>query len=305
MKIVAGLGTIDDYEAYIEAGADELFIGYVPYAWQRSFGTGTPLNRREVHYVNVNIGSRSELEILAEKIKQKNVPVSIAFNSLNYEEEQYPVIMDIITDCSELGFKDIIVADIGLLIHLYKCGLSKTLNIHVSGELGEMNSSQIKLLERLEISRIIYHRGTTLDDMQYMIAHTKSLEHEAFFMNERCHFTGAYCNSIHCDELVPMCRVPYKVEGYNPIEQDAEESMDSIDGCGLCALKRLYNMGVTHIKIVGRGASTEYMIDCIKKAKDAINILSTSKSEEEYVSLVQSNIITNPCNHRCYYFIPR
>ena len=31
MKIVAGLGCIDEYERFIQAGADEFFAGYVPY----------------------------------------------------------------------------------------------------------------------------------------------------------------------------------------------------------------------------------------------------------------------------------
>lgn len=30
MKIVAGLGSIDEYETFVKAGADEFFCGYVP-----------------------------------------------------------------------------------------------------------------------------------------------------------------------------------------------------------------------------------------------------------------------------------
>ena len=48
MKIVAGLGCIDDYPAFCEAGADEFFCGYVPYAWTKRYGTTLALNRREV-----------------------------------------------------------------------------------------------------------------------------------------------------------------------------------------------------------------------------------------------------------------
>ncbi len=28
-------------------------------------------------------------------------------------------------------------------------------------------------------------------------------------MNELCQFTGAFCNSLHCDEMGYLCRVPY------------------------------------------------------------------------------------------------
>ena len=48
MKIVAGLGSIDEYIKFAEAGADEFFCGYVPYSWSKKYGTVLPLNRREV-----------------------------------------------------------------------------------------------------------------------------------------------------------------------------------------------------------------------------------------------------------------
>ena len=53
MKIVAGLGSIDEYERFVKAGADEFFCGYVPYSWSKKYGTVLPLNRREVLCYNV------------------------------------------------------------------------------------------------------------------------------------------------------------------------------------------------------------------------------------------------------------
>ena len=48
MKITAGLGSVDDYLPYVEAGADEFFCGYVPYEWMKNGGLTYPLNRRQV-----------------------------------------------------------------------------------------------------------------------------------------------------------------------------------------------------------------------------------------------------------------
>lgn len=42
MKITAGLGSIDEYVRYVEAGADEFFCGYVPYEWNKKYGTVLP-----------------------------------------------------------------------------------------------------------------------------------------------------------------------------------------------------------------------------------------------------------------------
>ena len=46
MKITAGLGSIDEYERFAQAGADEFFCGYVPFSWAEKYGTVMPLNRR-------------------------------------------------------------------------------------------------------------------------------------------------------------------------------------------------------------------------------------------------------------------
>ena len=57
MELTAGLGSVDDYIRYIEAGADECFCGYIPYAWDRKYGTVLSLNRREVRCCSVQLGA--------------------------------------------------------------------------------------------------------------------------------------------------------------------------------------------------------------------------------------------------------
>ena len=42
MKITAGLGSIDEYERFVQAGADEFFCGYVPFSWAEKYGTVMP-----------------------------------------------------------------------------------------------------------------------------------------------------------------------------------------------------------------------------------------------------------------------
>ena len=96
MKITAGLGSIDEYVRYVEAGADEFFCGYVPYEWNKKYGTVLPLNRREVLGINVQIGAESELRILAALVRKYGKPVHLTFNSLYYTPEQYPEIADVI-----------------------------------------------------------------------------------------------------------------------------------------------------------------------------------------------------------------
>lgn len=87
MKITVGLGSIDEYERFVQAGADEFFCGYVPFSWAEKYGTVMPLNRREVFCYNVQLGAYSELEILSRMVKKYKKPVHLTFNSLYYLPE--------------------------------------------------------------------------------------------------------------------------------------------------------------------------------------------------------------------------
>ena len=118
MKITAGLGSVDDYLPYVEAGADEFFCGYVPYEWMKNGGLTYPLNRREVLYYNVQIGSESEMEILAALVRRKKKIVTVALNGLFYAPHQYPMIEALIKRLFHMGFSTFIVGDMALLVFL-------------------------------------------------------------------------------------------------------------------------------------------------------------------------------------------
>ena len=265
MKIVAGLGSIDEYETFVKAGADEFFCGYVPFSWAEKYGVIHPLNRREVLFYNVQIGSMSELQILKKMVDYYGKPVELTFNSIYYTGEQYPVIAEIITQCMAAGFENFIIADPALMLYLRQqkinCG------IHLSGETAEVNRGMLEQMLPFGIRRVIFHRKNSLEDMQSCIkfVNDKKInykcdikenieekymfpdEYEAFILNELCHFSGAFCNSLHCDELTHLCRVPYelgnlhKKEETDAAQKDVAETdrIQEKEGKGLWALRTL------------------------------------------------------------------
>ena len=226
MELTAGLGSVDDYIRYIEAGADECFCGYIPYAWDRKYGTVLSLNRREVRCCSVQLGAFSELEILAAMVRAYQKPVQLTFNSLYYLPQQYPEIAEIIQKCMKIGFEDYIIADPALILYLRQQKIG--CRISLSGEVGEINSAMTGLFEQMEISRIIFPRKMRPKDMAVVAQACakrspglENMKYEAFALNELCQFSGAFCNSLHCDEMGYLCRVPGRcreepAEGQHP-----------------------------------------------------------------------------------------
>lgn len=330
MKIVAGLGCIDDYIKLVKAGADEVFCGYVPYEWNKKYGNLFPLNRREVLYYNIQISSYEDMKILKKMIDVYKVPVSITFNYLYYIEEQYEIIVNIIKTLIEIGFHDFIIADIAFILYLKEKNMN--CSIHLSGECTELNRHSIDFLNQLNISRYIFHRKNTIEDMESCISNNevKNLEYEAFILNERCHYTGAFCSSLHCDELIHLCQMPYylsKVSDeaknfkevdrrleiyYKEIEQKEEFYMENdydrensyllgSTGCGLCSLKRLKEVGVTHLKVVGRGNSINNMVKDVQNLKKAMDMIKDIGNNEVYEKKIKDRLFNGNCSGQCYY----
>lgn len=324
MKIVAGLGSIDEYETFVKAGADEFFCGYVPFSWAEKYGVIHPLNRREVLFYNVQIGSMSELQILKKMVDYYGKPVELTFNSIYYTGEQYPVIAEIITQCMAAGFENFIIADPALMLYLRQqkinCG------IHLSGETAEVNRGMLEQMLPFGIRRVIFHRKNSLEDMQSCIKEADfPHEYEAFILNELCHFSGAFCNSLHCDELTHLCRVPYelgnlhKKEETDAAQKDVAETdriqgkegkglpldedgyLTGSTGCGLCALYRMKQVGITHLKLVGRGNYTDFMEKDIRQLRKALDILEKSDNELQYQRKMKASLFSDGCSQNCYY----
>lgn len=331
MKLTVGLGSVDEYIRFSEAGADEFFCGYVPYSWTQKYDTMMPLNRREVLCSNVQLGAFSELEILASMIRDYQRPVHLTFNSLFYLPEQYPEIAKIMKACMCLGFQSYIIADPALILYLREHHID--CEIHLSGETGEVNSRMVDFFQQFSLKRVIFHRKSSFDDMKAVINAEKSYdglraetEFEAFILNEMCQFTGAFCNSLHCDELGHLCRIPYWLEPLKesctgssfrqlrpsvpaassqtdvPNDSDLPEGyLCGATGCGLCALYRLREIGITHLKLVGRGNYTDFMEQDIRMLRQALAILETSASEKDFQLNMREQLFPQGCSSHCYY----
>lgn len=315
MKIVAGLSGLDAYAASCDAGADEVFCGYVPEKWMARYGLAWPLNRREVRYVNVQLGGRNELLLLAEAASRRGVPVTLAFNSLSYLPAQYPLLGQILDDCLRDGFTRFIIADPALLAWLHAQGFSRRAEMQVSGEVGEINRGMLTICREAGARRMILHRKVPLADMAALIAWDKAAHpaspfaFEAFALNELCHFHGGWCNALHGDEMAPICRVPYLLGGVDrrvdalpaaPIAPP--EECPGATGCGLCALWQLRRIGVTHLKLVGRGNLPERMMRDIATLRTAVELAEAAADEETYLAALRREIFPHGCGRNCYYY---
>ena len=224
-------------------------------------------------------------------------------------------------DLINIGFDQFIIADIALILYIRNKGIKCF--IHLSGECSEINSLSMEFFNEFNIDRYVFHRKNTIKDMESCIRNNKvkNLEYEAFILNEKCHYSGAFCSSLHCDEMSHLCTMYYnlakiseEVNNFKEVDEKYRlyyEQLDNEDedkthmlgssGCGICSLKKLKDAGVTHLKVVGRGKYIDYMEEDIKKLKIAIDMINDNKEEKSYENSVENIIFNSKCSGNCYY----
>jgi collagenase-like PrtC family protease len=313
MKLVTPLRNINYYESLVESGADEFYCGFISDAWLENYQNIIPMNRRESLFT-ANICNYSSMKILSKMMKKYNIPVKITVNSLYYLEEQYELIVEMIKSLLFLGFKTFIISDIALIMYLRNLGIK--CNIHLSGETSEINSMSIKLFNQFNISRYIFTRKNSINDMKSCIANcSKNPSFEAFILNELCPYSGAFCNSIHCDEFLQTCKIPYKVRSINNesiklkevkdnarknvVNEKIRNSIFASSGCGICKIMTLRSIGVKYLKIVGRSKSLDYIKDDVTKLKKIIAL--DKKNSLDFETIVKDSYLFGECPDLCYY----
>ena len=297
MKITAGLGALENLPCLAAAGADEVFCGYVPISWLEKYGNFTPLNRREVLMQGLQIDSMGDLKLLKRMAEDCGVQVALTFNALYYLPEQLPLLCALFGELKQHGLDRWILADPALLLHLKQNRIGG--HIHLSGEAGCFSPDALAFFRRLGIERCIFPRKMTPEEMAACIASAPELEYEAFALNENCHFSGAHCLSLHCDELEALCRVPYRAVGPDctaPYEPAcAAEDGFGASGCGLCALPRLRRAGVTRLKVVGRGSHIDWIERDVRMLRRALEMGDAAPEE------LRRELLGNRCSGACYY----
>lgn len=85
------------------------------------------------------------------------------------------------------------------------------------------------------------------------------------------------------------------------LDDESETYIPGQTGCGLCALYKMKNAGITHLKLVGRGESAECMTKDIMAVKMALDILEETETEDKYISTMKNILFEKGCSGECYY----
>lgn len=308
-KILAPFTRIGDVKLLKDAGADELYCGYVTEEltekWPLAFNV---LNRRGEgqSFIDYRVFRRA-----VEEADRHNLAVYVTINGL-YTPEQYPALLELVKKVECLhGVKAIIVADLGLLLTLKKNKFKKEIHISTGGTC--FNSNTADFYRNLGVDRIILPRQLTPYEIGNIITGIRSeIDIEIFIIREGCGgFIDGYCTFFHCFELWQKDKIKKGVffkPSYNTEQavtgcqfyfseelrkgrfksfsaksyKEKKESLKfqpwkhNLFGCRICDLYDLYQYPIKSLKIIGRGQNVGYIIKFIKLTSRVLSYLTSN-----------------------------
>jgi collagenase-like PrtC family protease len=325
MKILSPLDSIDEVDGLVEAGADEFYCGLLENEWHDRYPV-TSINRRPAG--KGHFRSFSDLKEAVRRSHLQGIKVFFTLNEHYYIKNQYPLLVKYIEGALKAEIDAFIISDYGLIAYLMEKNYGIPVHISTGGTV--FNWRSVKFYKELGVERITFPRHLDIEEIEGIIARMPSIETTVFIINSRCINVDGFCTFQHGlagREIIPMyrnaCMLPFKTtvyrksQGDNNIAYPLKAAMlerqkiwqkAHVDDypCGACALYEFNKMGITSIKIVGRGnpfnrKRTDLLfikkLLTILKEQAITNISFRNKAQKLYQKTYE-----RPCRlHMCYY----
>ncbi len=316
LKITAPFREKKEVLPLIEAGADELYCGYLSCEWVKRY-TALEFERKGGGSNFTDLGKLKQAVALAHK---KNIPVYLALNGL-YVNSQYPLLLKIIKQLEKIDLDAFIIADIGLLLTLRKMRTKKQIHISTGGTV--FNSEAVDFYKNLGASRVILDRQTTLESMRVLSCANPEIDFEVFILNTLCVYIDGFCTFLHTygresvediskkswkdkqrlglitaydfDAQADACCLKYSVQAEDSCGRRSrvrpvfyKHLLDGVE-CGACAIQDISKTKVKSIKIVGRQIGPENRLKSVGFIRSVLDILKNNKeiTKQDFIFKVQ------------------
>lgn len=310
MKILAPLNDLNYLEPFMEAGADEFFMGFYEEKDEERFGRYFELNRMSGFRRNSSRFTFDEMLRATELIKSKGKEVYITFNSSGYSEEALQYMEKYVRALVDAGADGMIVSCIEAMDMVERMGGKSV----ISGIGAVYNENTARFYQKHGAKRIIVPRDLTMQEIAEIKKAVPDMEFETFIMRNGCLLSDANCLGLHLDKHGGICLSIKKSEKVFHVSEkkrmEMKKTQELFDtclyrtACGLCAIYSMLQADVTACKVVGRLDNHEKVFDDIKLVRDNIEIAKSSSSEEEYMSnMIFPDNSENICSrgYSCYF----
>ena len=289
-----------------EAGVEEIYVGFHDDGWDERFGAAE-LNRMSGFGREANPFSFEEMCEQLERTRDLGMSGFICFNASSYTPEQIDYIARAyLPRIAEAGTRGVILSSQALMPAARDAGLG----IVMSTVAGIFNERLAAYYRDLGATRIILPRDLSCDEIAGIMHALPDLEYEVFLMRNGCMFSDSHCLGCHRAGNPSLCMSLRTGEWtIEPNERDprafaSDEVRDAFlerahynewllnthyhrRTCGLCALWRFEQLGVSAYKVVGRGDDVDDLVADASLVVRNAAIARECATEEEYLARME------------------
>jgi putative protease len=286
MRIISPVDQLTEVAPLLDAGATELYGGFVPLEWSERFSLHASINQRT--FDSAQIDNLKDFSSILDRVHAGNATFSLTLNAPFYTDAQMPTLLDYIAEVVEIGVDGLILADLGLLRQIRK--RYPQIELHASTLAHLANSEAVAVYADAGIDRVVLPRHLPVSEMTSIVSAHPEIKFDAFLLIGNCPNTEGLCTFHHSspDRIWP-CEIPYEIEA---VEAESTELIQTVidqqaswsrtnrrHGCGLCAIPALQQAGIFGLKLVGRGAPSAMKIRNVVLASEFDKLASTGESE--------------------------
>jgi len=313
MKILVPLNSKEYIDKFIDAGAEELYVGFDDDDWYTEFGSLSEINRMSGFRGRANKYTLDEVIDMAEYISSKNADLYLTLNSPRYTEAQLNRIELYLQKIAGSKISGLIISCPELLPLAGKYGIKAV----CSTMCAVYNNDILNYYKKMGVQKIILPRDITMEEIAKLIKDNPELEYEVFLMRNGCVFSDSNCLCMHRELYKSLCGMlahsqrkilsndtdfirnqEYRVNAM--LFNDCYRKLS----CALCALYDFVQLGVKSGKIVGRADEQDFILRDVKLVKQNLEIAKKASSREEYLEkMVFPPYMEHSCNlgYSCYY----
>lgn len=288
MRIVSPVDNLKEARLLLEAGADELYGGFVPPEWS-DYSLAASLNQRT--FSSAQISSLSELSEIISLVHEHGCRFALTMNAPFYTDQQMPLLLAYVDKMVSLGVDSVILADLGLLRLLKKRHTG--IEYHASTLAHLTNAGAVRFMAEQGARRIVLPRHLTVSDMASIVSEVPDVQCDAFLLVGKCPNSEGLCTFHHSSpEKIWPCEIPYEI---SPLAERTSEKLiqamkqqrswsktNRRHGCGLCAIPHLKKIGVHAVKLVGRGAPAAQKVRNISLTREFLALAEHVTDFSEY-----------------------
>ena len=308
MRILSPIDRPSEVDALADAGADELYGGYVPASWRRKYSLLGCANHR--YFKNAQIETKKDLETLIRAARRRGVKFYLALNSPYYTPAQYEDIVKDAARMDALGVDGFIISDIGLILRIRDTLPHAAVHLSTLGTV--MNKESARFFAGMGVRRIVLPRELTVSEIAGIVRANQGVEFDSFVMIGKCPNIEGFCTFTHNSPgLVWPCEVHYDTRIISGDESakriiEAQRQWSLVNrrqACGLCAIPGLANAGITSLKIVGRGGPAAAKVRAVEAVRDMLAMADAGSAAFEAAARERyASVFGRECNPYICYF---